>query len=570
MKRLLWWAVVLGTTLGALLFVSMPSARLVLPNAADDGTVPGILHIHTNRSDGSGTPDEIAAAAARTGLKFLVFTDHGDATRTPDPPVYRSGVLCIDAVEISTAAGHYVALGLPAAPYPLAGEPRDVVEDVRRLGGFGIAAHPDSPKDGLRWGDWNALIDGMEIINPDTSWRARVVQPGLGSKFGLLAALGTYPFRPEETIASLLGEPAGLVDRWDSLIARRAIVGIAGVDAHAKLAPFDAEPGDNRYSLPIPSYEAAFRTLSVHVRPDRPFAGDAGADAGALLTGIRQGHLYTAVDAIASPASFEFTAATSSRSAQQGGELAATEGPITLRVKSNAPPSFTTTIRQGSLVLTTDRHEQEFALAVPPGAAAYRVEIHASDRPGQPLWIVSNPIYVRGPETLDARPAPPPIEGGQLFPEDPFGWTVEHDPRSTAELEVTRGGSGDEMRFGFSLATEDPRVRPSAAIAAAPRALRQNDGLALIVRAERPMRLSVQLRASMDGSPEERWQRSVYVDSTEHLVTVRFDDMTPLGVTRTARPPLDASPTVVLAVDTTNAKGGSSGQVFVKRVALFR
>ena len=35
--------------------------------------------------------------AARAGLKFIVFTDHGDATRTPDPPAYRSGVLCIDA-----------------------------------------------------------------------------------------------------------------------------------------------------------------------------------------------------------------------------------------------------------------------------------------------------------------------------------------------------------------------------------------------------------------------------------------------------------------------------------------
>ena len=60
----------------------------------------GTLHIHTNRSDGGAGPDEIAAAAARAGLKFIVFTDHGDATRKPDPPAYRSGVLCLDGVEI--------------------------------------------------------------------------------------------------------------------------------------------------------------------------------------------------------------------------------------------------------------------------------------------------------------------------------------------------------------------------------------------------------------------------------------------------------------------------------------
>ena len=53
-------------------------------------------------TDGRSTPEVVAAAAARAGLKFIVITDHGDATRIPDAPVYRDGVLCLDAVEIST------------------------------------------------------------------------------------------------------------------------------------------------------------------------------------------------------------------------------------------------------------------------------------------------------------------------------------------------------------------------------------------------------------------------------------------------------------------------------------
>ena len=68
--------------------------------------IPSIIHVHTNRSDGLSPPDQVAAAAARAGLKFLIFTDHGDATRAPDPPSYRSGVLCLDGVEISTNGGH--------------------------------------------------------------------------------------------------------------------------------------------------------------------------------------------------------------------------------------------------------------------------------------------------------------------------------------------------------------------------------------------------------------------------------------------------------------------------------
>src|SRR6186997_1052166 len=147
-----------------LIGVTLPPRRVPLAPQAD-GTIPGAIHVHTNRSDGLSGPDEIAAAAARAGLKFVVFTDHGDATRRLDPPAYRSGVLALDGVEISTNGGHYMALDMPPSPYPLGGDARDVVEDVRRLGGLGIAAHPDSPKPELRWRAWTAPFDGMEFLN---------------------------------------------------------------------------------------------------------------------------------------------------------------------------------------------------------------------------------------------------------------------------------------------------------------------------------------------------------------------------------------------------------------------
>src|SRR5688572_7127641 len=168
MKRFLVAAGVVALAAVVFALLTLPPRRLPL-QPSPDGTLRGVLHIHTSRSDGRGTPDEVAAVAARAGAAFIVFTDHGDATRTPDAPVYRSGVLCLDGVEISSAGGHVVALDMPASPYPLAGEPRDVVDDVRRLGGFGIAAHPDSPKRELRWSDWDAPIDAVEWVNPDTS-----------------------------------------------------------------------------------------------------------------------------------------------------------------------------------------------------------------------------------------------------------------------------------------------------------------------------------------------------------------------------------------------------------------
>ena len=42
--------------------------------------VRGAYHVHSSRSDGTGTVDEIAAAAARAGLQFVIITDHGNGT----------------------------------------------------------------------------------------------------------------------------------------------------------------------------------------------------------------------------------------------------------------------------------------------------------------------------------------------------------------------------------------------------------------------------------------------------------------------------------------------------------
>ena len=116
------------------------------PEVPGGDRVRGAYHVHTRRSDGTGTVEDVAAAAGRAGLDFVILTDHGDGTRTPDPPRYVGSVLVIDAVEISTRGGHYAALGLraPGAVPPGRAVRRDVVEDVARLGGVGFVTHPDS------------------------------------------------------------------------------------------------------------------------------------------------------------------------------------------------------------------------------------------------------------------------------------------------------------------------------------------------------------------------------------------------------------------------------------------
>ena len=45
--------------------------------------VRGVVHVHSTLSDGSGSPEEIVAAAVAAGLDFVVLTDHNNFYAKP-------------------------------------------------------------------------------------------------------------------------------------------------------------------------------------------------------------------------------------------------------------------------------------------------------------------------------------------------------------------------------------------------------------------------------------------------------------------------------------------------------
>lgn len=550
-------------------WVSLPATRLALETPWSDGTVRGLLHVHSRVSDGQGSADDIAAAAARAGLQFIVLTDHGDGTRKPDPPAYRSGVLVIDGVEISTRGGHYVALGLPQSPYPLAGDPADVVEDVRRMGGFGIVAHPDSPKTELRWTDWSAPFDAVEMINPDTSWRVRASREGLGGKWLLWRSLLAYPVRPVEAIAQLLTDTDGLRDQWAATTEKRKVVALAGADAHAKVSLVDADPGDNRYSVPIPSYASSFASLSVHVKLSAPFSADAGADAERLLRGIRSGTAFVAVDGWAAPAAFEYWASNGSTRVDQGGSLSA-DAATTLHVRSNAPDGYRTVVWKDRVRLT-ERSEREFELPIGPNAGAYSVEVRRGEARG-PAWIISNPVYVGDRPAPDAATSSVPAKTVQsLFDGRTMqGWSHEGDPSSAVALDISSLLAGAAIHLRYGLAGGAAVGQFVAAAVSVPAGAPDASAIAFRIRSSSDMRVAVQVRADVPGVEPERWERSAFVTSTESDHVVRLADMTPVGPTHSPRAPLPAIRTLLFVVDTTNTKPGTSGQIWLSDVRLVR
>lgn len=555
LRRRAWLAAAVVVAITVATFLALPpEPRAIAPASWRPSTpvVRGVFHVHTTLSDGTGTIDDVAAAAAQDGLQFAIATDHGDGTRRPEAPSYRHGVLCIDAVEISTTGGHYAALGLGQTPYPLGGEPRDVVEDVHRLGGFGIVTHPLSPKRGLAWQDWQAPFDGIEWLNGDSVWR-----DAPWWRLGLSA--WTFAFRPVASLTALYRRPAAL-DRADQLTARRPVVLMAGLDAHARLGAreHEGEPAHGLF-LRVPSYRDAFGVMSLTVLLPRPLEGHAAADADAVIGAIRAGHVHAIVDGLARPGAFEFTAASGGATTLEGDQLPLASV-VTIRARAVVPAGGRIVLFHDGTQVAQTGSGNLFYAGNRPGA--YRAEVWLPAPGGRAFlpWIVGNPVYVGMTGTSPAQAAFDTTGPSFPMPADASSWSVERGGGSRAD--IVR--QGPELALRYTLAGREVPA-PSAALVSMSPVDARATGLAFVGRADRPMRISVEVRAGGDG---RRWQRSVYLDRAPREIAIAFDDMRPIEPGAAARPPAGRLSTLLFAVTTTNTRPGSSGEFTLADVRL--
>lgn len=534
MKRLVWRTAALMVAAVVLwAAMSLPPGRITIAATVPEGLAFGAYHIHTDRSDGSGTIDEVASAAAEAGLQFVILTDHGTASSPPEPPAYRHGVLIIDAVEISTRDGHMVALGLTRpSPYPLAGEARDVIEDVARLGGWTVAAHPDSPKPDLRWR--GPATDAIEWINADSEWRdenrpLRVMQIALH-----------YLIRSPETIASLFGRPHASIRRWEAAGRTRLVPGLAAVDAHARIGIDEqSEPRAARTIVARPTYRDMFRTLVQAVWLAQPLSGDAASDADLILAALRSGRTYSAVTAIASPAVLQVATTATQLEAHVPG----------------APQALVSVLNQGREVASGSGR----AVADVTAPGLYRVEVRW---PGRDVpWMMSAPVFVPPVAVVPAaEPAAP--DTSQAIALTPGGsWAVEHHSATTAAQKA----SDVLNEFTFSFHAQAPGQ--FAALVHPLDPAQAFEEIRFTVRADRPRRLSVQVR--LPGSREgERWVRSVYADETPREVRVRLEDFEPADRQTSRRPVSARLQSLLFVVDEPHTVRGSAGRLEISAVSL--
>ncbi|WP_435360440.1 CehA/McbA family metallohydrolase [Haloarchaeobius sp. DFWS5] len=125
------------------------------------------LHVHSDASyDGHEPVELILEHAADIGLDGVVITDHDriEASRRAADLAAEFGLVGVPGVEVSTADGHLLAIGVDERPPR--GEPlADTVETVRQFGGAAVVPHPfQRTRHGVRKSKLSDC-DAIEVYN---------------------------------------------------------------------------------------------------------------------------------------------------------------------------------------------------------------------------------------------------------------------------------------------------------------------------------------------------------------------------------------------------------------------
>jgi hypothetical protein len=186
--------------------------------------------------------------------------------------------------------------------------------------------------------------------------------------------------------------------------------------------------------------------------------------------------------------------------------------------------------------------------------------------------VVTNPIYFRAGDA-------PRVAGrtAALHAVDTLGdpvrgatWLTEHDPGSRVEVAHQGAGLDQRVTMTYALGAGNRAGQYAAIVTPDVEALTARTHVAFLVRADRPMRLSVQVRAPMSGVEGHRWRRSIFVGDTPREVTIGLDDMRPVPPLASPHPSPGALRSLLFVVDTEHTPTGASGTVWIERLRAGR
>jgi hypothetical protein len=341
----------------------------------------GNIHLHTVHSDGHATHAEIAAAAGRAGLDFVIPTDHN--VYVPGMDGWHGDTLLLVGEEIHDVdrdpeANHLLVLNVGEELAQYAHDPQALINAVNERDGLAFVAHPfehsgayaNEPE--INWVDWGVSgFTGLSIWNYMSEFKSHarnVASTLFAAYFPQAVVSGPYP----ETLC-----------KWDELLRERRTPAICASDAHGttyRLGPL------GRVIFP---YDFLLHTVNTHILTPEAFSGRLEHDASLVYEALGKGRAFMAYDFIGSAKGFRFGASSDKREITMGDELPL-RGAVELEVTTPLP---------ANIRLLCDGHSVAQARGrtlryVTNQAGAYRVEVYRPYCLRSRGWIFGNALYV--------------------------------------------------------------------------------------------------------------------------------------------------------------------------------
>lgn len=416
----------------------------------------GVYHMHSVFSDGKGTIGEITRHAAETGMDFAILTDHGRPNVKSALSTSRlNNVLLIGGSELSLNSGHLACIGFQNPPYIFPPEPQESINEImENPNGVTFISHPFDNK--IPWTDWDISgYTGIEVLSSYSEAR----------KSGILKILVfplKYLINSRYALLETMSYPEKNFDMWDAVNARNyagRYYGIYALDAHAKL------PITKTINLNFPTYKSMFQVMTVYVNITPPFPNEPGQQSTAVLSALRSGRFFNAIEAIAPANGFHarFITDNTGTEVPMGQYTPATSGTIILDLPFEFPTDVHI-IHNGEpfkQIQNNTKKKLEIHVTAP---GIYRAEIFAPDSTFDELpWLVTNPFFVAtSPKATVLNPsvAVPtenaailPVKRHIISPGQPFPLKIEKNKATTASLEEIK----EELKKKIADATTEPQ-----------------------------------------------------------------------------------------------------------------
>ncbi|MGE5396966.1 MAG: PHP domain-containing protein [Chitinophagales bacterium] len=343
----------------------------------------GNIHIHSSYSDGSGTVLQIAKAAEKAGLDFVIITDHRNLTGYDNGEEgYYGKTLVLIGSEINWNKNHYLGLGISQVVPDNEESPQEVIDGVNEQGGLGFIAHPFEKASYLfddgktyPWDNWKVTgYSGVTVWSLASQWK--------GELTGVLRALYISLINPH--LITKNGPDEETIRKWDQLLKERLVVGIGCSDAHA------IKMGKSPLTFTALDYYYSFRCVNTHVLLEHKLTGDLKKDKSLVYQALGTGNCFFSYDYFKNPQGFNFTGKSKGQEVPMGGRGRAEEGLVVRLPNTN---SLVMLRRNGKEISrkVTARGIMFFGNLTP---GVYRVEVYHKHWFGYRAWIYSNPIYL--------------------------------------------------------------------------------------------------------------------------------------------------------------------------------